>query len=138
MLLRVLLQKAIDVCNSSFRFAVNRVQSGWNAIQLFNEAALGAKLRFWSTANRGVGILLFSEVVLRSFRFKQCFPESSVSESAAQFSDIKSHCEDEEPGFVICFPSRKEPSEVVILFQNTERTFDLNRTVYPKENALIS
>ena len=56
------------------------------------------------------------KVMSGCFRFKQCFPESSVSKPTAQFSDIECCCEDKKAGFVVGLPSGEESSEPVILF----------------------
>ena len=56
------------------------------------------------------------KVISGCFRFKQCFPESSVSKPTAQFSDIERCCEDKKAGFVVGLPSGEESSEPVILF----------------------
>ena len=56
------------------------------------------------------------KVISGCFRFKQCFPESSVSKPTAQFSDIERYCEDKKAGFVVGLPSGEESSEPVILF----------------------
>ena len=56
------------------------------------------------------------KVISGCFRFKQCFPESSVSKPTVQFSDIERCCEDKKAGFVVGLPSGEESSEPVILF----------------------
>ena len=56
------------------------------------------------------------KVISGCFRFKQCFPESSVSKPTAKFSDIECCCEDKKAGFVVGLPSGEESSEPGILF----------------------
>ena len=109
--------KSSHICSSTFLF-FRRATRGVPNITFFGSSEAGS-CRKRDFCVRQTDLLKFCcsrKVISGCFRFKQCFPESSVSKPTAQFSDIECCCEDKKAGFVAGLPSGEESSEPVILF----------------------
>ena len=57
----------------------------------------------------------FREPLSGGFQLKECLPEPSVCDPAAQLLDVKSNGEDKEPRFIALFSTGKEAPEAVVL-----------------------
>ena len=111
-----LLQNQVIFAAASFFF--RRAIRGVPNITFFGSSEAGS-CRKRDFCVRQTDLLRFCcsrKVISGCFRFKQRFPESSVSKPTAQFSDIERCCEDKKAGFVAGLPSGEESSEPVILF----------------------
>lgn len=112
--LRVLLQNQVIFAAAPFFFW--RAIRGVPNITFFGSSEAGSS-RKCDFCVRQTDLLKFCcsrKVISGCFRFKQCFPESSVCKPTAQFSDIECCCEDKKAGFVVGLPSGEESSEPVI------------------------
>ena len=77
-------------------------------------------------------------MVLRGVQREQIETDSSFFRAVAKFFNVKSKSEKEKLGFNVPLASCQEASEAIILFENTENTFDLNGTVSPQKNTLVT
>ena len=77
-------------------------------------------------------------MVLRCVQGEQIETDSSFFCAVAKFFNVKSKSKKEKLGFNVPFTSCQEASEDIILFENTKNTFDLNGTVSPQKNTLVT
>ena len=77
-------------------------------------------------------------MVLRGVQGEQIKTDSSFFRAVAKFFNVKSKSEKEKLGFNVPLASCQEASEAIILFENTENTLDLDRSVSPQKDPLIA
>ena len=77
-------------------------------------------------------------MVLRGVQGEQIETDSSFFRAVAKFFNVKSKSEKEELGFNVPLASCQKAPKTVVLFENTENTFDLNGTVSPQKNTLVT